>query len=666
MIISNKRSITFLVLFLLVISFLLYHSTITFLPSFVHAWTQSERYAISLQFLQNGFDLFHPATFNLQTVEGVTRIDFPINEYIVAILMKLFGTTSPVVFRSYTLTVSITGLIFLYRFSKRVTASEIKSWLIVLFVFLSPVYTYYQAGFIPCVPAISFIFIAYYFFYEYKLTETRKYFYLSLLFFLLAALIRVPFFILLFAILIQQLFMYFQNKKILVYEVIGFLSVFAIFIAYYRYNIHIGIIYGNMFLDTFLPAKNLAEFKEILGRIYHYWLLQYYTLWHYLLLLVSMAAAFIGIVIRKKMEVQHKALWFNLLIVGSGAILYFLLMTCQYYDHDYYFLDSLFIPVILLFVLSIHYIPAGKIIGKIILFVFLVVVFYMFRDSKKNQEERYTTEPWDRVEMSRKNFMGSEKYLDSIGIPKKAKMLVIDSYSTNIPLFLMNRKGYTVYQTVRDNAALALFRPNWDYVVIQDAFLFSDVLKYYPVVSSVIEPVAGNGKITVYKRSPKIIHKELKEFLAMDKKKIIYQLKTTFDGPLGNHISGAYNIRNSPVFKSNTAVLDPLTEYGASFKITANELKNLKDLKVYVSSDILRSSLGDIHMVAAITNGDKIIYYQGYKLNDYYHSAGVIQKTEFQFVLPEFSDPKDVLSIYLWNPSKSDLLYDDLEVIIYK
>ena len=88
---SDKKSILIIVLLLLGLSVLLYESTINLFPSFIHAWTQSDRYAIALRFLDNGFDFFHPATFNLQTLEGITRVDFPINEFIVAISMKIFG-----------------------------------------------------------------------------------------------------------------------------------------------------------------------------------------------------------------------------------------------------------------------------------------------------------------------------------------------------------------------------------------------------------------------------------------------------------------------------------------------------------------------------------------------------------------------------------------------
>lgn len=665
--ISNKKSIPLIVLFLLLLSVLLYQSTVSLFPSFIHAWTQSERYAISLQFLNNGFDFFHPATFNLQTVGGITRMDLPLNEFIVALLMKIFGTTSPAIFRIYTLCISITGLLFLYLLTKKITSSELKSWMIVAFVFLSPLYTYYQVGFIPCVPAISFIFISYYYYYNYKITGKRSNFYCSIFFFVLAAMIRLPFFIFLFAVFLQQLISLFQQKKFIRHEFFGFVIVFGIFVSYYLYNVHLGTMYGNMFLNNFLPAKSFAEFKEIVRQIYDHWMFQYFTIWHYILLLVGTVCTIISF--RKSKRIENNIMWFNLFLVGGGSFLYFLLMACQYYDHDYYFLDSLFVPLVLFFILTMHHIPAKSEGRKHVLFsVFFISVIFMFGDSKKNQLDRYTFLPWDRVELSQRNFSGSGKYLDSIGIPKNAKMLVIDSYSTNIPLYMMNRKGYTVYQTSRDNAAFALFKTKWDYVVIQDVFLFSDVLKYYPIVSSVIEPLAGNGKITIYKRSSPIKKKTLKQFLLLDSKKIIYQTNASFEKEHSDkHFQGKEVLKRSTLNNSIVCEIDSTIEFGSSFSIHSNELNKCPNVKIYISADFSNFiKTRSLQLVVAVTNGDKASYYQSYKLNDYYKPAISFQKEEFQFVLPPFAAANDELKIYFWNPEKVNSLYDNLEIIIYQ
>ena len=60
----------------------LFQGTMSRYPAYVHAWTQSDRIAIAQNFQQNGFDFFHPATYNLLTKDGITQVDFPIHRVI--------------------------------------------------------------------------------------------------------------------------------------------------------------------------------------------------------------------------------------------------------------------------------------------------------------------------------------------------------------------------------------------------------------------------------------------------------------------------------------------------------------------------------------------------------------------------------------------------------
>ncbi|MES2591327.1 MAG: glycosyltransferase family 39 protein [Bacteroidota bacterium] len=671
MLTKNKghiKSISLLTLTLSVLSILLYHSTITLFPAFTHSWTQSERYALALGFLHNGFDLFHPSTFNLQSIDGITRVDFPINEYIVAIIMKLISSTSPAIFRIYTLSLSITGLIFLYLLTKKITSSEIKSWLVVLFVFLSPVYVYYQAGFIPSVPAIAFIFIAYYFFFSYKDTNKNKHFYLSVTFFLLAALIRIPFLIFLFSALLHQAWLIIKHKKIKWFEISAFIVAFSLFAAYYRYNVHLGRMYGNMFLDSFLPARNIKEFKDILLNMYTYWKFQYFTKAHYYLLFAALLYSLYTFIRHRGIPEKDKKYWFHLFIMGSGATLYFLLMMCQFYDHDYYFLDSLFIPIVFLFICSINNIKleskAKKVFWSICL---LIAVLYFFKGTVKVQKERYTTYEWDRVEASRQNFTGIDKYMDSIGISKDAKILVIESYSTNIPLILMNRKGYTVYQTNRDDAFMPLFKYDWDYVAIQDVFLVSDVLNYYPILNSLLEKVAGNGKISFYKKSAVIKSKTLKNFLSISPENTVYSSIVKFDtAQHDEHIKTADNTSEEKSYSTPKAgALNETVEYGTSLYFKAKELKQ-KNLKILVTAYIFCDKpITDLQCVASVSNSNEALYYQSFDLNKQIKQIGKWQKMELQFVLPPFKNAEDELKIYLWNKNKEIIYYDNLEFIIY-
>ncbi len=665
---SNKKGILFLSFILLALSVFFYHNTITLFPAYMHSWTQSDRYAIALGFLNNGFDFFHPQTFNQMTVDGITRVDFPMNDYIVAIIMKLSGTTAPGVFRIYTLLLSIVGLIHLYLLAKKITSSEIKSVLVVLFVFLSPVYMYYQDGFIPTIPALSFSFIAYYYYFSYRASTNKKQFCIAILFFALAALVRMPFVIFLLAVLSQQFFLFIKQKRINKFEVTIFTLGFGIIIVYFFYNLHLYRIYGTIFLDHLTTPKNFSELKEILGEMYHHWGLHYFTIWHYLLISISAVLALIVFLKRRVIAETNKQYWFHLFIAFCGTTVYFLAMAKQYYDHDYYFLDSFFIPIILFFLFSMNVIRVEKYIYKVsLIIVSISFVVLSGISAQKIQDERYQTFSWDRVETTRQNFIGSEAFLDINGIPKDAKILVIDAYSYNVPLILMNRKGYTVHQTVRDDAAFSLFWAKWDYVVIQDVFLISDVLRYYPIVSYMIEPIAGNGKISIYRKSKEFRKKSISYLLNINKKKSIYITRIDFDNRLEkDHFGEIWNLKDAPEFGTKVAVLDSVTEYGITFRIEAKELKENGPFTLSVSSDLLLKADSEIQLVAVVANGEETKNFQSHKLRDYYKPSSAIQDGQFYFIIPEFTDEKDVLAVYFWSPTKKTLLYDNFEIVIYK
>ena len=119
-------------------------------PTHIHAWAEQDHYALALGFINNGFDLFHPETmiYNKQfpgwwqepSATTITSADFPIHEYIVALLMKLFGTTSPWVFRLWTLLWAVIGLLFVYRIAFLVTKKFTKSLFVTFVALCSPVF----------------------------------------------------------------------------------------------------------------------------------------------------------------------------------------------------------------------------------------------------------------------------------------------------------------------------------------------------------------------------------------------------------------------------------------------------------------------------------------------------------------------------------------------
>lgn len=118
-------------LLLIIISVVLYFDNIQEYPKGRHATGMANYYAISLGFLDSNFDFFHPKTYclnpqyaptkvnnggfwnySLQNPKGITSIDFPIHQFNIALIMDIINYNKPVVYRLYTLILSLIGLFF--------------------------------------------------------------------------------------------------------------------------------------------------------------------------------------------------------------------------------------------------------------------------------------------------------------------------------------------------------------------------------------------------------------------------------------------------------------------------------------------------------------------------------------------------------------------------
>src|SRR5690606_22601942 len=149
----RTRAEKYFVLLLLVFFGFLYQSKyINEFPSHIHAWAQSDRYALSLGFLDNGLNFFKPQTFvynhqfpdnwKVPSEKTITAVDFPIHDYIPALIMKLTGNTSPFVFRGYVLLYALLGFFFLFKLAYAVSNNYLKSVFTLVFAATSPVFFY--------------------------------------------------------------------------------------------------------------------------------------------------------------------------------------------------------------------------------------------------------------------------------------------------------------------------------------------------------------------------------------------------------------------------------------------------------------------------------------------------------------------------------------------
>lgn len=645
-------------------------------PSFIHAWAQADHYAITLGFLDNGLNFFKPQTliYNHQfpdwwastTETGITSVDFPIHHYIPAVIMDMIGVRSPWVSRLYIFCYSLVGLISIYKLAYLFSKNHIRSLFVVVFAATSPVFVYYQAGFFPSIPSWSNALLGIYFYVLFLKKSEYKHFLLSLVFLTLAALSRTTFVIPLIAVFgnefLRILFRQTSWKSKLLPV---FFSIFSI-IGYFLYNKYLRETYSSIFIGYLLPPESLLDFWNILNAIVKRWILDYYSIYHYGIVLVLILGLFFG---KKQGNEQGKNTWLLRFIgiYGIGLFLFLIAMSEAFINHDYYFIDTFFIPSIVLLSLLIGQFQPIKsnvingIEGIILVVLGIGFVQYVF----ENQIERREVLDYDLATNTQINYQGANEFLTELGVPKTAKILAIDICAPNVPFVMMDRRGHGVFYPTKENLEKA-FTWDFDYVVTQNSYFVDRTYKEYPEVINHLKVIGNNGQITVSKYHKASNSQDLNQYL--------------LSGLSNPYISKAYNYEEKASEDwSNVIRVDSLVNnshvgemklkelYGITLKQSNIPQFTEKRSMLRLKADVMIKKGLKSNFVVRLREDSKI------KINKTFPLANCIdvdkigewQTVEVITSLPKLNSNNNMLSLFLWNPKEDHLYIDDIEVEVY-
>ena len=482
--------------------------TMNLFPAYVHAWAQADWYSLSIGFQNNGFDFFHPETLiynkqfpNHSLVDDgstITSVDFPIHVYIISLLMKLFGSTEPWVFRTWTFIVSLVGLWFLFLMCRRLTGNITKSLVVVCVTLTSPLYAYYFNNFLPSAPALTFVFAGLWAYIVYYQEGKMKYWHLAIAILALATLIRTSQAVPLIAICCFEGFKMIFSKDREKFDKMQILPVVisvAAIVGFLWWNAQLRAENGSIFRNTLRPPKDWNDVHYVFDKMRWDWKFRYFSNTQYILVAATMVGAIV-IAFMKRIKIHVKSLLWLSVIYMFGTILFFIAMLIQFHDHDYYFLDSFFAPVLFTFALAIRHLPELTGWKKYMLIPILFIIGnIMFNASKHNNQACRPAN--DRALQCSINYDGSDKWLDSIGVSRDAKILTLLAYPHNTPFIKMKRTGYTDMYAERWMVD-SVMKFNYDYVIIEDN-INEEQLRKIDYAIETLERITGNGKLTLYK-----------------------------------------------------------------------------------------------------------------------------------------------------------------------
>jgi hypothetical protein len=127
-----------------------------------------------------------------------------------------------------------------------------------------------------------------------------------------------------------------------------------------------------------------------------------------------------------------------------------------------------FVPTFFyIFISSFAVVSTGlpKNVNWILTSIVLLITVLSLNYAKLNIQRRYST-PFEQVAKISYILEDIESKMDSINVPTNAKILVVPDYTMNGSLFLANRFGYTIGDTV--NPFLNEYFKKSDYLLVTD------------------------------------------------------------------------------------------------------------------------------------------------------------------------------------------------------
>jgi len=507
--IINDFQTAFLLVLIVVLSLVFEYNHILHMPpQSMHDWRQADCASFAMMYYDHGMNFFEPKVFNLLMGGGHAAGEFPILYYFVAILYKVFGPHE-FIFRLVFSLIFFVGLINLGKIVKSLLDSLFYFFLIPLLVFSSPLLMFFGNNFLCDASALSFVFVGLNFILKYRETQKLLPFWLSMLFFLLAALLKLNSAICFVAIAGLFFFEFAgwasfgkQSQKMFSHlkpNIIGFALVLIGIVGWYQYAIY----YNELHFTSFLGTKSWpgwpiweASNEDFLKTITAYFAFSTQVFSFATSFLLPILFLFI-ILHRKQLDSMIKGI---LLLSAIGVALFVCIFFVGIYGNIYYCVNLMILPV-LIFISSLMIVKAAypKVFNssyfKIILVVILASNIYHAKDMLKtyyhNGKEHYRS----NMNFYKPEFRG---FIDSIGIKKTDLVISYPDKTPDVTLNLIGRQGWSEYNGSMDTTSIN----NWiaagaDYLIINDITLLSK-----PAIRKYADNFVANfDNVFVYKLS---------------------------------------------------------------------------------------------------------------------------------------------------------------------
>lgn len=427
-------------------------------PASIHSWAQSDRASVARNFSQDSINILYPRVHRTEKGEGITGMEFPFVNWIVGGAYKIFGFHH-FLYRGFILFLVCLAFYAFFLILRQETGQSLISFLIILFLFSSPMFLYYSSNFLPDTVSVSFYVIGLYFCYKHIKGISKVGLSIGTTCFILAGLIKI-----------SILMAVFPVWAVLFWRVKGSKANLSIYACYFVIQlILIGVWYGwathlnhkynaRYFMLTGHPI-NFELMKYVIQVIVKDWLLHYFHWIQIGVLLICVPFVF---------RYLFESTPFLIYVVTYSVLgfSYFIVMGKQFFHHDYYFI--VYYPLIWMIQVGmalklVQYERKRRSYSLVIAVAFVLCTSGFLLGVYNGYYERYygkySSYPIDLYQ----DLSGGEEYLDKLGINYNDKIMIGPDPTTQLSLYLVNRKGwqFTENISVRDFIQMAEEGPTY-------------------------------------------------------------------------------------------------------------------------------------------------------------------------------------------------------------
>lgn len=448
----------FLLLVLLAAWYYHFDQILFFGPQSVHIWRQADCTSITLNYMQEGRGLFHPATHYIGLAgNGEMISDFPILYYIVGNIWKVSGQQEWI-YRLIVFLLFVGGLTAIYLVLIDWYNDFMLAASTTLLIYTSPVIVYYSCNFLMNIVSFAFALMALSSFYWYYKTTKVKWLWISALFYLIGGLIKIPalitFVIILFIYLseVAGLIQYRKDHPIFPNKwknSLPFIMVILLVALWVKYVTIYNRGNGGLFLVGIYPIWDLSwpEIKKIYDSFIEYWYGQHFHMsMHIATLLV-----FVWIIFRfKKLSTIEKTF---VVLLPIGVLAFIALWFKAMPNHDYY-LTNTYISFVVIWAIGIRLFVKLEMRPwlKYSLKVIIVALILGNAVHCKNEIETRYFHWWNNsYKQYYEPLRRMKPLLNDSGISRNDTVIILGDVNPNAGLYFLDVKGWSNYGGHMDN-----------------------------------------------------------------------------------------------------------------------------------------------------------------------------------------------------------------------